>query len=238
MLCCRVLLWNDYKMSKNDEIFTFLNHEPGTGVAVVDRDGKILYINEESIRIFFDKPVTYEDLRGKSLVEMGFPEQWANERIRLIREIEETGQEILLRTIWQGRQQFSWMRGLEQEEGEPFRALVVTRRLSAGEESDRLLDSEMPVIKSEVAGLGGLCVLTKRELEVLALIGQGLTAKEIAAIMFRSVKTVENHRIALGAKLKKSNKVELAMIARDAGLMVDDSLRARVCGKVRTEVRR
>ncbi len=229
MLCCRVAANGLLQMNKNEEIFTFLNHEPGTGVAVVDRDGQIVYINDESIRIFFDEPLTYEDLRGKSLVEMGFPEQWASERIRLIREIEETGQEILLRTIWQGRQQFSWMRSLEQEEGEPFRALVVTRRLCAGEESDRLLDSEMPVIKSEVVGLGELCVLTKRELEVLALIGQGLTAKEMAAIMCRSVKTIENHRISLGSKLQKSNKVELAMIARDAGLMVDDSLRARVC---------
>ena len=87
----------------------------------------------------------------------------------------------------------------------------------------------MPVIESQVAGLGVLSVLTKRELEVLALIGRGLTAKQIAELMHRSVKTIENHRISLGAKLKKSNKVELAIIAREAGLTVDDSKRARVC---------
>lgn len=215
-------------MSPSDEIFTVLNREPGTGVSVLDRDGVLLYLNEESIRLFFDEPKTLEQLQGKNLVEMGFPEEWAEERLRLIRQIETTGEEMILRTIWQGRQQFSWMRALDQEEGEQFRVLIVTRRMGAGEESDRLQDSETPFINSEVAGLGDLALLTKREIEVLALIGQGLTAKQIAAIMHRSVKTIENHRISLGTKLQKSNKVELAMIARSAGLMVDDSGRQRV----------
>jgi DNA-binding CsgD family transcriptional regulator len=215
-------------MSESETIFNVLSRDPGTGVAVLDRDGVVVYINETSLRIFFADPPKIEDVIGKNLDQLGFPKQWADERIRLIREIEETGKEMILRTIWQGKQQFSWMRSLGNEDGEPFRALVVTRRVGAGEEAGLLLESEMSVVESEVAGLGELCVLTKRELEVLALIGQGLTAKEIAELMHRSVKTVENHRISLGAKLQKSNKVELAMIAREAGLTIEDSSRQRV----------
>lgn len=215
-------------MNNNEAIFDLLSQEPSTGVAVLDRDGVLLYINETSTRIFFADPPDPKDVIGKTLVEMGFPKTWADERVGLIREIEKTGNEMILRTIWQGKQQFSWMRSLGHEEGEPFRALVVTRRVGSGEEAGLLLESEMSVIESEVAGLGELCVLTKRELEVLALIGQGLTAKEIAALMHRSVKTVENHRISLGAKLQKSNKVELALIAREAGLTTEDSERRRV----------
>lgn len=215
-------------MNKNEFIFDLLSREPGTGVSVLDRDGVLLYINETSTRIFFADPPNPDDIIGKNLVEMGFPKSWAEERVRIIREIKETGKELILRTIWQGKQQFSWMRSLGCEDGEPFRVLVVTRRLSGGDEAELLLESEMGVVESEVAGLGELCVLTKRELEVLALIGQGLTAKEIAALMHRSVKTVENHRISLGAKLQKSNKVELALIAREAGLTTEDSARKRV----------
>ena len=215
-------------MNKNEFIFDLLSREPGTGVSVLDRDGVLLYINETSTRIFFADPPNPDDIIGKNLVEMGFPKSWAEERVRIIREIEETGKELILRTIWQGKQQFSWMRSLGCEDGEPFRVLVVTRRLSGGDEAELLLKSEMGVVESEVAGLGELCLLTKRELEVLALIGQGLTAKEIAALMHRSVKTVENHRISLGAKLQKSNKVELALIAREAGLTTEDSARKRV----------
>jgi len=216
-------------MDRHAEIFEFLNHEPGTGVSVLDRDGRFIYINKESVRIHFSEPMDPEDIQGKTLYELGFPRRWADERVERFRQMEQTGEEYIMRTIWQGHQQFSWARSLGQEEGGEFRVLVVTRRVGTGEESDRLLDSEMSVVKSEVTGLGPLCVLTKRELEVLALIGQGLTAKEIAGLLHRSVKTIENHRISLGAKLNKSNKVELAMIARDAGLTVDDSKRSRMC---------
>lgn len=215
-------------MADQNEVFELLSLEPGTGVQVADRDGVLLYINDEAIRFFFGQGIRHEDLLGKKPDENGFPRAWSDERIELIRTIERTGEEAILRTIWKGRQQFSWFRSLGDEGGD-FRVLVVTRRVGDGDEARHLLESEMAVVKSAVAGLGELCVLTKRELEVLALIGQGMTAKEIAELMHRSVKTVENHRISLGAKLQKSNKVELAMMAREAGLTVDDSRRARVC---------
>jgi len=215
-------------MDKHEEIYEILNTDPGTGIHVADRNGVLLYINEAAIRFFFQEGVVQKDIIGKNGIENGFPKEWVDERVAMIREIEQTGEEQLLRTVWQGRQQFSWFRPLEQEEGEDFRVLVVTRRVGGGEEADLLLDSEMTVVKSTVTGLGDLAVLTKREIEVLALIGQGLKAKEIAAIMNRSVKTIENHRISLGNKLQKSNKVELALIAREAGLMVDDSARSRM----------
>ncbi len=215
-------------MARYDEIFKFLNSDPGTGIHVADRNGVLLYINDTGIRFFFPEQIVREDIIGKTGGENGFPKEWVDERIAILREVEQTGEEQLLRTIWQGRQQFSWFRPLSQEDGEDFRVLVVTRRIGGGEEADRLLDSKMTVVKSSVADLGDLQVLTKREIEVLVFIGQGLKAKEIAMIMHRSVKTIENHRISIGNKLHKSNKVELALIAREAGLMVDDSARSRL----------
>jgi DNA-binding NarL/FixJ family response regulator len=44
-------------------------------------------------------------------------------------------------------------------------------------------------------------VLTNRELEVLTLIGQGLSSEAIASRLFLSVKTIEAHRGSLRAKL-------------------------------------
>jgi DNA-binding NarL/FixJ family response regulator len=81
---------------------------------------------------------------------------------------------------------------------------------------------------SGVARLGELDVLSPRELEVLALLGQGLTIKEIAKILFRSEKTIGRHRDSIGAKLGLSNKVDLAEVARRAGLTVEDVGRERV----------
>lgn len=66
--------------------------------------------------------------------------------------------------------------------------------------------------------LAQLDSLTAREREVLALLGRGLSMPEIARRLHRSPKTVESHRLALGRKLKASNRVELARIAITAGL--------------------
>ena len=60
--------------------------------------------------------------------------------------------------------------------------------------------------------------LTKREREVLGLIGRGLSTARIASHLHRSEKTVKSHRLALGRKLAVTNRVELARIAIETGL--------------------
>lgn len=66
--------------------------------------------------------------------------------------------------------------------------------------------SELLVLRAERArGLArrtpGLQDLTPSERRILRLISQGKTSKEIASSLFISPKTVENHRINIGAKL-------------------------------------
>lgn len=65
----------------------------------------------------------------------------------------------------------------------------------------------------------GLESLTPREREVLTLIAEGRSLSEIARRLYRSLKTIESHRLALGRKLGASNRVELAHIAIRAGLV-------------------
>ena len=79
-----------------------------------------------------------------------------------------------------------------------------------------------------MADLGPLEVLTPRELEVLALLGQGLSLKQIAKVLYRSVKTIDNHRASIGKKLAIDDRVKLAEIAFRAGLTVRDAERERV----------
>ncbi len=61
--------------------------------------------------------------------------------------------------------------------------------------------------------------LTPRQLEILTLIGQGLSTAEIASRLHRTTKTIESHRLTLGKKLGARNRVELALIAINAGLV-------------------
>ena len=62
-------------------------------------------------------------------------------------------------------------------------------------------------------------VLTPRELEVLKLIAEAHTSKEIAETLFISVKTVERHRGNILEKLGMRDRVELTRYAIKRGLV-------------------
>jgi DNA-binding NarL/FixJ family response regulator len=62
-------------------------------------------------------------------------------------------------------------------------------------------------------------VLTPRELQVLKLIAEAHTSKEIAKELFISVKTVERHRANILEKLGMSDRVELTRYAIRRGLI-------------------
>jgi DNA-binding NarL/FixJ family response regulator len=64
-----------------------------------------------------------------------------------------------------------------------------------------------------------LALLTDREREVLQLIAEGLSAKEVAARMDIAVKTAESHRTSLMKKLDVHKLTELVRIAIREGLI-------------------
>ncbi|GAB4383045.1 MAG: hypothetical protein Kow0022_01890 [Phycisphaerales bacterium] len=84
-----------------------------------------------------------------------------------------------------------------------------------------MLESEIQgttVYKLKYRDLGPLANLSLRELEVLKLIGDGMTTREIAQTLHRSKRTIQGHRISLGKKLNCRTKTERAKLAFDAGL--------------------
>lgn len=62
-------------------------------------------------------------------------------------------------------------------------------------------------------------VLTQREDEVLKLIAEGLSSKEIAGALTISIKTVERHRANILAKLGMRDRTQLTRYAIRAGLV-------------------
>jgi two-component system response regulator NreC len=64
----------------------------------------------------------------------------------------------------------------------------------------------------------GLPSLTKREREILKLVAEGFTSKEIAEYLFISAKTVDNHRTNLMRKLNLHSAQALTSFAIRAGL--------------------
>lgn len=204
-----------------------LAQEPTTGVSILGMDGMLVWANDQAARLFFGEQARAADYVGKPMSAF-FEKAVAEDRLRLFHE-QVTKGPVLLRNIRQGHQIVSWMQFIEPETPEGRgQVLVVTRRQPGDVAGTLLVDGPYKVEESRFVHLGPLDVLTPRELEVLALLGQGMSVKEIARLLHRSEKTVETHRASIGRKLKVDDRVILAEIARRAGISVADAERTRV----------
>lgn len=72
----------------------------------------------------------------------------------------------------------------------------------------------------------GIELLTERETEVLGAVGAGLSNAQIGMRLFMSEATVKAHVSKIFAKLDCTNRVQIAIIAHEAGLIDLDSDRA------------
>ena len=100
--------------------------------------------------------------------------------------------------------------------GEPVLSPAVTRQLihhvrPAGGDDRRARARE---------ALDGLA---EREREVAVAVGRGMSNAEIARSLYMSVPTVKTHVSRVLAKLELNNRVQIALLAHDAGLLEDET---------------
>jgi DNA-binding CsgD family transcriptional regulator len=197
-------------------------------IMVWDSDGKILCSNDVAARGFQQDSV--DGLIGKNLYDFA-PESWARERYKAASLAIESGKRITFLEILGGFRLRTLMRPITLDvEGSPKSFVLITVEQITSKEyefasSER--NNEM-VIHANINDLGKLDALTNRELEVLALMGQGLRAKDIAKQLSRSVSTVDNHRDNIGDKLDVHDRGELIALAKLAALQIEDASRQRV----------
>lgn len=97
--------------------------------------------------------------------------------------------------------------------GDPVLSPAVTRRLIA-----HVADRAAENIRQATAA-GRLAELAEREREVALAVGRGLTNAEIAATLYMSVPTVKTHVSRILARLGLNNRVQIALLVHDAGLL-------------------
>jgi DNA-binding NarL/FixJ family response regulator len=110
--------------------------------------------------------------------------------------------------------------------GEPGELLAAIRLVAAGESllapsiTKRLNEAYISQPEKEpVAVPEGLDELSARELEVLGLVAQGSTNREIADALYLSPLTVKTHVSRILSKLRARDRIQLIVIAYQAGLV-------------------
>jgi len=98
--------------------------------------------------------------------------------------------------------------------GTPVLSPAVTKRLIA-----RVADTETDTRRARAGSR--LTVLNDREREVAVEVGKGRSNAEIAAALHLSVPTVKTHVSSILTKLGLNNRVQIAILAHDAGLLPD-----------------
>ena len=96
--------------------------------------------------------------------------------------------------------------------------------LTAIRESTNPLAAARPSLinRSTRSSLSPSTVLTERELEILSLVGAGLSSKGVSHRLHISSKTVENHKQRIFAKLGVQNQAHAVSVAMRTGLMRPD----------------
>ncbi len=188
-----------------------IEHTPGLGVFLINGEGRVEYVTKAAAEILFRCEVT--GAVGRSMAAL-LRDEYGSGLLERARSRPLHGE----RLIW-GGWQLVMVFFVDEGSSDAGRACTVQR--VSGPIGDQWRG--LKIHTADCADLGPLAVLSARELEIAALIGTGMSVRDIAAHLHRSIKTIENHRISMGRKLGIGNRLEIALMANNAGLRPSDS---------------
>jgi DNA-binding NarL/FixJ family response regulator len=152
---------------------------------------------------------------------------WATEQI--VQRPELKGTHIVIVTTFEldeyvGRAIRAGASGFLVKDTEPVELIRAVRVVAGGDAllspgvTRRLLERISGELK-EAPDTAQLSVITDREREVLALVGQGLTNEEIGRELYLSPLTAKTHVSRIMSKLAARDRVQLVVIAYETGLV-------------------
>ena len=199
-------------------------------VRLLNEDGTILMMNSYAARPHYSR--TPEQLIGKDYAEL-MDSAWTREMMDYVHMCLENDKRVIFLLISEGHRVRSLLIPVREDPSDPQASAVlimseeicadVYEQIISNPEKNEIIAHSMHV------DLGPrLNLLTKRELEVLALMRQGLRSKEIANELCRSESTILRHRESIGSKLEMHDRCEIIGLANAAVLQIEDAHRTRL----------
>lgn len=105
-----------------------------------------------------------------------------------------------------------------------IRAVHLGKTYVDPELADHLVRDALRGTREAPAGEQHKTALSPRELQVLRMVAEGFSSREIAGQVFVSTKTVETYRARIADKLGLSSRAELVQYALESGLLSTDKL--------------
>lgn len=192
---------------------------PGVGVSIMDSKGGLLFVNETSQLLFFDRVGV--DYNGKTVWDF-HPRGFCEERIEMIGRVLAEKRPLSIRHIYFGRRVESTVWPIGDNKPPYDRVIVMSHNQASGPLAAKQPD-KFETIDTNFIDLGPLDVLSQRELEVLVLLGHGLSVPEAAATLHRSPNTVQRHKESISRKLALHGQASLVRLVSSIGLEMDDT---------------
>lgn len=194
-------------------LWNTLCHLHGVRISVLTTDGRIVFA-DPTVETRYAPPG--DSVVGKQLDELIDP-KLAVELTKVVRDVVTQERPVVIQWVVRGVGVCSSVHPLPGDWNSQRIVLVATRDKVCGGDAIEVKD-RFRVIKPKARDLGPLRILTRRELQILALIADGMSSAQIAERLERSVKTVEWHRVSIGQKLGLKSRIDLAQIGLIAGL--------------------
>lgn len=191
-------------------------HDPMLGIWSLRRDLTLSYANRAAAALYLN--LVPDDILNRCLIDL-VPRPAADLAESMLQRFEQGERAVHRTSVWQGRRLRSTWTALPKPLADGSVAVIVAKPYPRGLET-----LEAPIAPDEGTSepayvhLGHFERLSRRELEVLAYVGEGLRTADIARTLCRSERTVERHRETIAKKLGLDSGYQLLMAARDAGI--------------------
>lgn len=229
----RCSIWNDQSDWDVACVPMSLLSTCAAAIEVFREDGLLVYRNEAATRLV-NETLGSSPAVGQLLTDWGQTPA-ARERVAIMQRLAREGKHAVVRDILNGEQVLSHVRLMPRRPGDELARLLVVHERVCGQ----VRASDFPgqeFIEPAEQFLGKLDTLSGREFEVLALLGEGMNAPEIAARIYRSEETVNTHKASMLKKLGCHHATQLAIIAYRAGLKYEDGQHLTASRQVRRAV--